>query len=140
MLVRANCHLTIERYSERHTPPSDPVIIVPIPPSETGSKKRGYNQTYMIARALKREATFTCKLEPNALLKTRGTIKQATIHDRTSRLANMSGVFEAKRALVRKKVIILVDDIVTTGATLSDAKRALYEAGAKHVIAITIAH
>ncbi len=140
MIGRASRHLSIESYGQKHTLPSDTTIIVPIPPSESGSKKRGYNQTYMIARALKREATFTCKLEPNALLKTRGTIKQATIHDRTSRLANMSGVFEAKRALVRKKVIILVDDIVTTGATLSDAKRALYEAGAKHVIAITIAH
>ncbi|HRH31447.1 MAG TPA: phosphoribosyltransferase family protein [Candidatus Paceibacterota bacterium] len=125
------------------------IIIVPIPPSAVGKKKRGYNQAYIIARALADHfklpdrAAAPTKLMNNILEKIKATQKQATLHDRNVRLKNMDGAFgtnEKHKDLVNGKTIILVDDVTTTGATLFDARRALYEAGAHEVVAVTIAH
>ncbi len=119
--------------------PTD-IAIVPIPPSQTGRKKRGYNQTIMIAEALRMSYDGNIPILKYALSKTRPTEKQATIHDRSLRLANMSGAFFANAHVVRGRYIILVDDITTTGATFRDARRALLQAGAMGVVAIAIAH
>lgn len=125
------------------------IIIVPIPPSAVGKKKRGYNQAYIIARALldnfklPDRAAATTKLMNNILEKIKVTQKQATLNDRSVRLKNMDGAFgisEKHTSLVEGKTIVLVDDVTTTGATLFDARRALYEAGAHEVVAVTIAH
>lgn len=116
------------------------IAIVPIPPSLSGEKKRGYNQTHMIARALLRHFRIAAYIETKSLTKIRATEKQAALRDRNIRLKNMDKAFVANPALTKDRIIMLVDDVTTTGATLKDARRALLEAGAKAVLAITIAH
>lgn len=122
-------------------------VLVPIPPSQSGGKKRGYNQTVMIARALIRNLKSKkykgVLLLPNVLEKIKTTQRQAMIHNKELRLQNMNGAFavsKQQQKLILGKIVVIVDDVTTTGATLKDAKRALLASGAKQVFAITIAH
>ncbi|MEI6281035.1 MAG: phosphoribosyltransferase family protein [bacterium] len=87
--------------------------------------------------------TFT--LENNILIKIKETEHQARIKDRRIRLKNLSNSFAIKNGergevMLKGKNIILIDDITTTGATLSEAKKILKQAGARKVIAFTVAH
>ena len=116
-------------------------LIVPIPLSKKSLAKRGYNQSALIAKRLSFIDDSSFKLEKDVLYKTRDTKNQMEIKDRKKRLQNLHGCFEVKnpeRVLGRN--IILIDDVVTTGATLIEAKKVLKKAGAKKVIAFTIAH
>ena len=120
-------------------------ILIPIPLSGKRYRERGFNQAELICRELikineMRQGRYL-KLENNILKKPKDTEHQARIKDRRERLKNMRGTFAVKTSeFVRGKNIILIDDILTTGATLSEARRVLKEAGARKVIAFTIAH
>lgn len=81
------------------------------------------------------------ELISDVLYKPHDTEHQARIKDRRERLQNMRGTFAIKNGeKISGRNIILVDDILTTGATLSEARRVLREAGARKVIAFTVAH
>ena len=85
------------------------------------------------------------QLEKNILIKIKDTEHQARIKNRNERIKNMTGTFaikdlEKNKKLIMKKNIILIDDILTTGATLSEARKVLRQAGARKVIAFTVAH
>ena len=80
---------------------------------------------------------FTLSL---ALSKNRDTPSQTKTDSRAKRLENLEGCFAADAAVVSGRNIILIDDVATTGATLLEARRALRAAGARKVIAFTIAH
>lgn len=117
-------------------------IIIPIPLSEKRLRERGYNQAEKIARVMKfydEEKLFT--LETDILYRNRDTKRQANIRDRRERLYNLTDCFSVKnKEKISNRNIILVDDVVTTGATLSEARAILKKSGAKRVIAFTIAH
>ncbi len=79
------------------------------------------------------------------LIKPKDTEHQARIKDRRVRLKNMTGTFAVKNleksaSLIKNRNIILIDDITTTGATLNEARKTLRQAGARKVIAFTVAH
>jgi len=118
------------------------VIIIPIPLSTKRYRERGYNQAELICRELiKLDEEKNFKLEKNILIKPKETKHQARIHNRNERLRNIIGSFAVKNLeLVKNKNIILIDDITTTGATLSEAKKILKQAGARKIIAFTVAH
>jgi len=81
------------------------------------------------------------QLANNILIKPKETEHQARIRDRRERLKNIAGSFAVKNnEKIKGKNIILIDDILTTGATLSEAKKVLKQAGARKVIAFTVAH
>ncbi|MBY0376639.1 ComF family protein, partial [Patescibacteria group bacterium] len=81
------------------------------------------------------------KLETEALLRIKDGPHQARIENRSERLKNIVGVFATNKNFdVKNRNIILIDDVTTTGGTLSEAKKVLKEAGARKVIAFTIAH
>ncbi len=136
-------------------------ILIPIPLSKKRYKERGYNQAELICRELihlskrnhltpplaplsliRRGAggeVFT--LENNVLFKPKETEHQARIENRAQRLKNIIGSFAVKNeTLIKNRNIILIDDITTTGATLSEAKKVLKQNGAKKIIAFTVAH
>jgi predicted amidophosphoribosyltransferase len=76
---------------------------------------------------------------PKALARIKDTPSQTKQHSKAERIQNLRGVFRADR-IVSGRSIILVDDVVTTGATLSEAKRALRKAGAKRISCYALAH
>ncbi|MDD5721133.1 MAG: phosphoribosyltransferase family protein [Candidatus Pacebacteria bacterium] len=91
------------------------------------------------------EGNINLQLENNILIKIKETEHQARIKDRRIRLKNLIGSFAIKSAekntsLIKNRNIILIDDITTTGATLSEARKVLKQAGARKIIAFTVAH
>ncbi len=120
----------------------DNPILMPIPLSEKRLRERGYNQAEKIARVIKfydNEKLFT--LETSVLYRNRNTKRQANIRDRRERLYNLTDCFSVRnKEKISNRNIILLDDVVTTGATLSEARAILKKSGAKRVISFTIAH
>lgn len=115
-------------------------VIVPIPLAPGRLRERGYNQVERLASELiKVDDNINFKLEANWLKKVRTTFSQSHTRNRTERLKNLSGCFLASPE-VKGKNIILLDDVITTGATMKEAKNTLRQAGAKKVICVAVAH
>jgi ComF family protein len=103
--------------------------------------KRGYNQADFFAGGVITGSGRALPLARN-LLKRNRTTKTQTNLSREDRLKNVAGAFaiaKKKRGLVRDKNIVLVDDVVTTGATTAQCALALREAGAKRVRVLSLA-
>jgi len=121
------------------------VIVIPIPLSPKRYRERGFNQAELICNEIvkidKLRSGIDLKLVKNVLIKPKETDHQAQIKDRSARLKNITGSFAIKNIeLIKNKNIILIDDILTTGATLNEARKVLRQAGARKVIAFTVAH
>jgi ComF family protein len=117
-------------------------IIVPVPLGAARRKERGYNQIEEIVRyALRNFSEEECPfiLEPNLLVRTRETTSQVSL-PRHKREENMRGAFGAAHSANPAHTYIVIDDVVTTGATLQATIDALKEAGATHIIPLALAH
>lgn len=116
-----------------------PDLIIPVPLHWFRKIKRGYNQTEIIAASLAEELNLN--LETNLLKKRHPTKPQKGL-DITRRADNLSasfGINNRKNRLVEGKIILLVDDIYTTGATIDECAKTLLEHGAQKVYFITVA-
>lgn len=112
-------------------------IIVPVPLYPARERLRGYNQALLLARQLAR--TFNLPLAAAALIRTRDTASQTGLTPRQRR-ENVRGAFKVPdSSRIKGKRILLIDDVATTGATLSACARALKRAGAASVQAATVA-
>ncbi len=110
--------------------------IVPVPLHPTRERERGFNQADLLARSLSLRADVPVR---RSLRRIRYTTTQ-TRHDRDERMENLRGAFRLrKRADVRNARVLLVDDILTTGSTLSECADVLKKAGALSVYAVTVA-
>jgi len=110
--------------------------VLPIPLSAQRLSERGYNQSLLLAGKLSPEKT-----DAHLLLRTRDTPAQRTL-PRAARLSNLQGAFavEPLRAHdIRGKRVVLIDDVMTSGASLHTAARVLRQGGATHVSAIVLA-
>ena len=113
-------------------------LIIPIPLSKKRHRERGFNQAELLGYFLSDKMSI--RMADNVLYKIKETPSQVDIRDREKRLRNIIGAFIVKNPeLIKDKNIILIDDITTTGATLSEARRILKTAGAKKVIGLTVA-
>ena len=115
----------------------DTDLLTWIPISRQRKRKRGYDQSQLLAAAVAKELGMQ---EVALLQKIRNTKPQSTMGSAAHRRANILGAYEVMDpALVRGKRILLVDDIITTGATASECARTLLTAGAKEVKLATLA-
>lgn len=110
--------------------------IVPIPMTRSGIRRRGYNQAALLARFLSRETGIPCE---ELLVKVRKTSPQHMLNARERR-GNLSGAYaQAKGGVVQGRILLLCDDVTTTGATLREAAGILLRSGARAVYAVTAA-
>ena len=110
--------------------------VVPVPLGKERKRERGYNQVGLVAMRLAEVNDW--RYIPQAVVRSRETRSQVGLSI-AERKENVSGAFYGKAAIVSKTSILLVDDVATTGATLSACAEALLEAGARSVYALTIA-
>jgi ComF family protein len=117
-------------------------VIIPIPLHNNRFEKRGYNQSELIARALfEALQDQRTTLVSQQLVRCKDTAPQAKSVEKHTRIANMQNAFSVpNKKEVAGKDIILLDDVVTTGATLGTAREALLRAGAREVLCVAVAH
>lgn len=114
---------------------TDAIIPVPLHPEK--ERERGFNQAQLIAKELARGRHI--KLIEDQLVKVRRTLPQTSL-DAEERQKNLKGAFEVKDARgIEGKIVLLVDDVYTTGSTLQECCMALRKAGVLEVRALTIA-
>ena len=126
--IRTLAHATLAR-----APVRLPDALVPIPLHRRRLRARGFNPSLVIARELARKTGVEVR---HALVRTRDTTSQTGL-SRSARRRNVANAF-AVRGEVPERVW-LVDDVVTTGATLEAAAHTLRRAGAKEVVGICLA-
>lgn len=112
--------------------------IVAVPLHKTRLREREFNQAQVLASSIARE--FDKKLLTDTLQRSRNTKTQTELQTR-ERFSNMRGSFSVSDPhAVKGKNLLLVDDVLTTGATASEAALALKNAGANIVFALTLAN
>lgn len=114
---------------------SGPATLVPVPVHDERRRERGYDQAELIARALARQSGAPCEL---LLERIRPTTKQHRL-DRAGRLANLRDAFRVPPGVAVAPTVIVVDDIVTTTATLEVCAAALRDAGCDRVYGLALA-
>lgn len=126
----------------RLPPPPPGAVLIPVPLAPHRLRRRGYNQSALLAAAL--AVRWGRSVRTDVLDRARDTATQTALTP-AARVANVAGAFQARIAdrgvrierLPRESAIVLVDDVLTTGATLAECARALVGAGWSRLEAVT---
>lgn len=112
------------------------VVLVPVPPSRSGARKRGWDQVAGLSRRVRRLA----RIEAAAVLQRRGGREQKRL-DVQGRSANLLGTVRLRNGgeQLQGRNVVLLDDVYTTGATINECARVLRTAHAARVDAVTLA-
>jgi ComF family protein len=120
-----------------------PDLALFVPMHKKAFRKRGFNQTYLIAwktfKLAETNRIYFPEVHKNILLKTKNTMSQAELK-KEERLKNISNAFNVNNPCsVKGKRILIIDDVCTTGSTLEECAKTLVKSGARSVDAITFA-
>ena len=114
-------------------------VVIPVPLHRRRRRSRGFNQSELIARAAVKHLPRKLEVLTGALIRQRDTVSQVGL-SREERIENVRDAFcVAQPSPIQGRDILLVDDVMTTGTTLSECARVLKQAGAKRVWAVTVA-
>jgi ComF family protein len=112
-------------------------FLIPVPLHKSRYRERGFNQSDIVAEGISKITGLSVLKN---VLKRKKNTKDQTDFSREQREENVRGAFVvAEPEMINGKKIILVDDVITTGATLSECARMLKQAGAQKVLGMTIA-
>ena len=114
-------------------------VLVPIPLSKRRHRERGYNQTEGIVREAIKLLPDSFSLDTRLVRRVRDTTPQTRL-GRKARLTNMNGAFSLVSALDSDCTYIVIDDVSTTGATLSACTDAFRTVGADKILLLALAH
>jgi ComF family protein len=116
-----------------------PDWLLAVPLSGQRQRERGYNQSHQLAKVLARRHQLRC--DPDLLLRVRSTRQQAqlALHERAANMHQAFAVEPARQRELRGSHVAIVDDVMTSGATLFELARVLRRAGATRVQAWVIA-
>lgn len=116
-------------------------LILPVPLSKERLQTRGFNQAWELASALANQSGCSAKTDSTLLLRVKNTRPQTELL-RQERLANVKGAFQVDPMRVfelKGRRVMLVDDVMTSGASLFTAAEALRAAGASHITGLVLA-
>ena len=116
-------------------------LILPVPLSNERLQTRGFNQAWELAKTLARQSGSAATTDSRLLLRVKNTRPQTELK-REARLANVKGAFQIdplRAAAVKGRRIVLVDDVMTSGASLFTAAAVLRAVGAAHITGIVLA-
>lgn len=118
-----------------------PPIVVPMPMSKEEKRKKGFNQCEELCREMQKlnPPSDGIEVSYNALKKIRETKRQTTL-GRDERMLNVINCMAAENKIIKNKTVVVLDDVYTTLASFSEARRALLASGARRVIGLFIAH
>ncbi len=119
-----------------------PDAIIPIPLHPKRLRWRGFNQSLLLAEKISGEIAPGMQIPvlENILIRTKNTRSQMKIKNNKERMINIKNAFfVTNQKLVENKNILLIDDVATTGATISECAKILKKKGAKSVFAVVIA-
>lgn len=121
-------------------PLMQPLVVIPVPLFQRKLRERGFNQATEIAQGFVRQHRCeSIQLDKSSLVRTRETASQTGL-TRHQRRANMRGAFAVTRPdRIAGSKVLIVDDVMTTGTTVSECARVLSRAGAKQVFVATVA-
>lgn len=111
-------------------------LVLPVPLGKQRLRERGYNQASLLAQPLAMRLDFP--YIPKALRRVRDTRTQVGL-SLEERRKNVLGAFEADAFKINGAKVLVVDDVLTTGATINAAGKALKDAGARYVVGLTMA-
>ena len=117
-------------------------ILITVPLSRQRYRERGYNQVELIAKEIvKIDQNNFLEYKKGVLKKIKNTPPQSHAKNKTERMENLKGCFKvANLTAIKNQNIILLDDVTTTGATLTEVVRTLKSAKPKQIICVTFAH
>lgn len=113
----------------------DSQVIIPVPLADARKRERGYNQVELIASAMARH--LNVPVQAQSLLRVHETRSQVGL-DPGERFENVQAAFSAESRFILNQRILLLDDLLTSGATLIGCAHALFEAGAAEVSCLTV--
>jgi ComF family protein len=113
-------------------------VVMPIPLHPRRLKERGFNQAAIIARVISRHAKIP--LKTRRLIRTKHTERHRAGMDARDRAQSVAAAFAVRQPeQIKDQVVLVVDDVFTTGATMNECSRTLMMAGAKTVYGFTVA-
>ncbi|MCF7906380.1 hypothetical protein K9L04_00415 [Patescibacteria group bacterium] len=120
---------------------SSNILLIPVPMHRKRLRKRGYNQTFKISESFSYKTKIN--IYDKILFRTKNTIKQATLSEK-ERKENLKGVFDCNlknlsNIDIKNSVVLLLDDVITTGSTLSECSICLRKYGFEKIYIIAIA-
>ncbi|MEX2369283.1 MAG: hypothetical protein WD552_02755 [Candidatus Paceibacterota bacterium] len=116
---------------------ADKIVITPVPISDHRRREHGFNHSWRIAQEIEARDESNTFQARRLLRKVRKTPAQTSL-SKKKRLKNLAGSFTAKE--IDDELVIVIDDVTTTGATLTEARRAIKEVSDAKVLALTFAH
>lgn len=111
------------------------ILVIPVPLHKKRQSWRGFNQSELLAREISNYYQWPLSL---ALIKNKKTPPQVELSE-DKRAVNLIGAFKWTGDNLTEKTILLIDDVITSGATLNEAEKVLSAAGAKRVIKVLVA-
>ncbi len=132
-------HFLLQKFPLQTT--HSPVYLIPIPLSHKRMRERGYNQAALLSNAMITH-DHSGMIQDGSFFLRRQEMQNRQSHtkNKSERLRNIQGSFLPGEPLPAPAHFILIDDVVTTGATLAEAKKVLVQMGAQKISALTIAH
>lgn len=119
--------------------PHDGLLLTSIPSHKSKKTEKGFNQSDELVKTLSASFLIKHTFRLDILKKIRATASQTTL-TRNKRLENMRGAFTVSTPeLIKDRVVIVFDDVVTTGTTLHEAQKTLLHFGAKKVYMVALA-
>lgn len=123
---------------------NEAIILLPIPAGRKALATRGYNHAAIIAQTIAKCGMadhLQIRMEQAILYKKRQNAQQAHARAKEEREENVRDIFGIRDGeKLRGKTVILIDDVITTGATMREARRTVKAWGPKRVLAIAVAH